>query len=383
MLIVVKQDVIEKAINSKDIDNKIAINTLKKVLLSVKWRKHIVFAPDLTEEDIQKLEGNNNLTPEELELLKYVHSKRQNSYGILGKLSHYVILSFCSHTHIDNKNVFINPNSSADFELYEETHLITENILDSEFYSRAICNYFLKTNKLGADCFYTSFYPVQGGGATIADVLNCELDMGQHFCFAIVDSDKKYADCKSEGDTAKGIRKTVKEYEKNNGQKPFHIGFYVMSKVREIENLIPFCILELFSNNTQKVFLEQHSNVLSFFDMKVGLEYKILYDNDVYKGWKKAFPNEVNWAQIDTFKANSTSQKDFEEKTKNLSKLVDEWGSTILKKVLNPKVKKQKDAIYKLFEIKEKDLTPDQKEEWDNISKYVFSWCCCFKNPPR
>ena len=383
MLIVINQDIVEKAINSKDVDNKIAINTLKKVLLSVKWRKHIVFAPDLTEEDIHKLTGNNYLTPEELDLLRYVHSKRQNSYGILGRLSHYVMLSFFVDTHIDSNIVYINPKYDVDFELYEETHLITENILDSEFYSKAVCKYFLKTNRLSDECFSTSFYPVQGGGATTSDVLNCELDLKQHFCFVIVDSDKKYPDCESEGDTAKGIRETVKEYEDNNGQKPFHIDFYVMSKVREIENLIPFCILKLFSNKTQKNFLEQHSNVLSFFDMKDGLEYRILYDNNVYNGWKTAFPDEINWAQIDTFKANSTSQKNFEEKTKNLSKLVDEWGDTILKNVLNPKTKKQKDAKYKLFEIKEKDLTPDQKEEWDNIGKYVFSWCCCFKSPPR
>ena len=156
-----------------------------------------------------------------------------------------------------------------------------------------------------------------------------------------------------------------------------------MSKVREIENLIPFNILEMFSNKKQKDFLEQHNNVLSFFDMKVGLEYRLLYNDAFYKGWKKAFPNEIKWAQIDYFKANSTSQKDFEEKTKDLPKLVDEWGSTILKNVLRPTAKKQKDAKHKLFEIKEKDLTPSQKEEWDNIGKYVFSWCCCFTNPPR
>lgn len=383
MLIVVNQDVIEKAINSKDIDNKIAINTLNKVLLSVKWRKHIVFAPDLTEEDIQKLASNDNITPEELALLNYVRFKRQDSYNLISKLSHYVVLSFHTHTHSDSHIIHIDPKSYVDFELYEETHLITENIMDSEFYKKAICNYYFRTNGLRHDCFDTTFYPVQGGGATISEVLNNELKLRQHLCFVIVDSDKKHPDSKTEGDTAKGIRKTIEEFEKNNGQKPFHIDYYVMSNVREIENLIPFCILKLFSNKKQKDFLEQHSNVLSFFDMKVGLEYRILYDNDVYKGWKKAFPNEINWAQINTFKANSTSQKDFEEKTKNLSKLVDEWGSTILNNVLNPKAKKQKDAIYKLFEIKEKDLTPDQKEEWDNIGKYVFSWCCCFTNPPR
>ena len=57
MFIVICQDIIEKAIDSGSIDNKYAVEALKKILLSVKWRKHIIFAPGLKEEDIDNLEN--------------------------------------------------------------------------------------------------------------------------------------------------------------------------------------------------------------------------------------------------------------------------------------------------------------------------------------
>jgi len=175
----------------------------------------------------------------------------------------------------------------------------------------------------------------------------------------------------------------IKEYENKKGQIPFNIDFYIMSKTREIENLIPLCILCIFSNKKQRDFLDRYNNLLAFFDFKVGMEYKILYNNDVYNGWKTVFPNEINWEEIDTIKSTSDTQAEFESKLKELElpKLVDEWGKTILSKVLYPTNKKQKDSIHKLYDISEKDLTLSQKEEWENIGKNVFSWCCCFTNP--
>lgn len=85
MLITICQDVIEKGIDLKDDDNLYAIETLKKLLMSVKWRKHIVCVPDLDENDINSLA--TLLTREEAKLLNFVHSKRQLSFPLINRLS--------------------------------------------------------------------------------------------------------------------------------------------------------------------------------------------------------------------------------------------------------------------------------------------------------
>ncbi len=380
MLIKICQDVIEKGIGLKDDDNLYAIEVLKKLLMSVKWRKHIVCVPDMDERDIDSLAPL--LTKEESNLLKFVHKKRQDSVSLIGRLSIYTKITFLEETKKIDNVIIINPRTHIDFELYEETHLIVENILDAQFYTQVICKCFQERFKFRTDCFTFEYYPVQGGGATISDVVKNELNIKQHFCFVLCDSDKKYEGSREEGDTAKGIRKVFSE-NNTNGDDPFHADFYVMSRVREIENLIPFCILDYYSNSSQKKFYNCHQNHLSFFDMKVGFEYRILYDKDVYEGWKKVFPSEIDWPLIDSYKADSNNYDEFCNKVKGMNPLVVGWGNNILKNILNPDKKIRKDNQYRLYSISDGQLTTNQKEEWDTIGKQVFSWCCRFTNPPR
>ena len=198
------------------------------------------------------------------------------------------------------------------------------------------------------------------------------------------DSDRKSENSLEEGDTARGIRTVFSDYLNGNAGSPFHADFYIMSKVREIENLIPFCILSLYSNNAQNDFITRYKNDLSYFDMKVGFEYRILFNSEVYEGWKRIFPDDViDWQQIDVFKSEAIDYDDFKTKVNGMRKLVDGWGKIILKQILYPDTHIKKENQYRLFEIKEKDLTSNQKEEWDAIGKQLFSWCCCFTNPPR
>ena len=380
MLITICQDVIERGINRKDDENLYAIETLKKLLMSVKWRKHIVCVPDMDENDIDSLAPL--LTKEEFKLLSFIHFKRQDTVPLIGRLSIYTKITFLEETKKTDNVIILNPRTHTDFELYEETHFIVENIIDAQFYTHVICKCFQERFKFGPDCFTFEYYPVQGGGATISDVLKNELTLKQHFCLVVCDSDKKYEESREEGDTAKGIRKVFSE-NTTKGDNPFHADFYVMSRVREIENLIPFCILDFYSNPSQKEFIACHQNHLSFFDMKIGFEYRILYDKDVYEGWKRVFPNEIEWDQIDIYKADANNYNEFCDKVKMMHPLVDGWGKNLLKSILNPDTKTRKDNQYKLYAISDGQLTNNQKEEWDTIGKQVFSWCCRFTNPPR
>lgn len=382
MFIVICQDIFEQSINSNGINKIHAVNTLKMILLSVKWRKHIVFAPELKEEDIGHLE--NLLTSEEVKLLKFVHLRRQDSHSLMKTLSVIAYITFEEPTQKEDKKIVINPRDCLPFELFEETHFIVENILDSFFYIKAVCKYYQRKNSLKQSSYSVAYYPVQGGGSTISEVIKMEIDRAEHFCFVIGDSDKKCNNYDTEGNTAKGIRSEIKEYENRKGQLPFNLDYYIMSQTREIENLIPNCILEIFSNNKeQKKFLKRFNNSLAFFDFKVGMEYKILFNDDVYNHWKTIFSDVIDWDTIDRYKASSANQAEFETKLEEhkLPKLVDGWGKSILNTVLNSDKKKYKDSKYRIYEIKEKELTSYQKDEWEIIGKNVFSWCCCFANP--
>ena len=96
MLITICQDVIEKGISLKDDDNLYAIEVLKKLLMSVKWRKHIVCIPNMDERDIDSLA--QSLTKEESNLLKFVHKKRQDSVHLIDRLSIYTKITFLEET---------------------------------------------------------------------------------------------------------------------------------------------------------------------------------------------------------------------------------------------------------------------------------------------
>ena len=380
MLIIISQDVIKKGINHQDDDHLSAIDALKKILLCVKWRKHIVCAPDMKENDINSLK--ESLTKEEIKLLEFIHRMRNQSFNLINQLSIYTIVTYEGDTRKINNIIYINPNTHTFFELYEETHFIVENILDAIFYEKVVCNYYQHLYNLKSDCFSIVYYPVQGGGVTISDVLGYELNLGHHFCFVVCDSDKKSDNSKKEGDTAKGVRTVFRE-KGNKETNLFNSDFYIMSKVREIENLIPFSVLLFYSNKSQKSFINDNKDHLLFFDMKAGLEYRIFYDDLIFDSWKRLLPDLTDWNQIEKFKADANDFEDFCEKVKCLPKKIDGWGSNILKKILYPEKILSKEKKHIIFNIKKGDLTADQKEEWDNIGKQVFSWCCCFTNPPR
>lgn len=370
MFIIICQDVIEKAINNEDSDHEDAVAVLKGALCAVRWNKHIVHAPDMRNEDIDNL--RNVLAKEEQNLLGTIHKNRINSELLIKSISVIAKVTFEKQTKKGNGILYVNPKTHKDFELHEETHFIVENILDTEFYEPVIKNYFIKKINKDRHLFSINLYCVHGGGGTIGEVINREIELAQHFCFVIGDSDKKH-ETSEEGCTAQNIRKAVEN------RTPFNLDFYIMSKVREIENLIPFCLLSKFSDRQHQVFLAnyQNTNNLSFYDMKAGIDYKMLYGTH-YDEYKKKFPDLFQWEEIDDVKNNAKTIEEFNEEAKKICKINYNWSRTILKKIID--LAKEDSELYK---IEESDLTPNQKEEWDEIGKLVFSWCCCFANPPR
>ncbi len=374
MFIEVLDDVLNKALKSSDSDHDCAVEALRHLTWSLRKNNHLVFFPSISPSIIEKLRPF--LNDSELKMLAYSYSKRQDLKKIREMLRYRAEVSFNHVKGWSESVIKINPGRNNCLELFEECHLLTENIIDAKFYQLFALAY-QKRNRIDECVFKTNFYPLQGGGMTTKQVFLFECEKEQHFCLAILDSDKKWPNYKGLGQTAEALVEGYKVLTEKTGI-PINSCFYVMQKTNEIENLIPFYVLKIYSNSDQRSFLDRHSSALPWFDIKKGMDYRVLYDNNAYNEWKKEFPTEINWIVIDRIKTNSINRDDYKRQLlkEGLNPIVSPWGSTILEIVLNPDARHKNK--YDLKKVEWAKLSPFQQYEWDNIGKLVFSWCCCF-----
>lgn len=160
--------------------------------------------------------------------------------------------------------------SSKDFTSYPL--MLAENEEDIEFY-KIVGQYFMKKNGLGN--LNISFEVKNGGGSTIANVLDHIISEKNRMCLCIVDSDRKYRNA-TYGDTMQRIidvtQGVLQDY--------FEV---VLLEVHEIENLIPLSVLEkvVDENNLErqgllflKYLIERDGTLESpifYFDLKKGI----------------------------------------------------------------------------------------------------------------
>lgn len=374
MLIEVLEDVLNKALNQKDSDNETAVETIRHLLWSLRKNRHLVFFPSLDTVIMEKL--RSILSDIEIDAIRHTYSKKQDLNQIKKILTCRIEVSFSHVQGVDGHVIKINPGKDNLLELYEECHLLTENLMDAEFYNYLVQSY-QKQKGIYEGLFRVNYYPIQGGGAATKQVYLYECEKRQHLCLAILDSDKKWPNYNGYGDTATTFEKAYNQFVKEKGI-PSFCNYYIMQGTSEIENLIPICVLKVFSNAKQKAFLNKYSSALQWFDMKKGLDYRSLYRKEAYDEWKKVFPTEINWAVIDSVKKKCQDSDGYNEQIQNqgLPPVVEPWGSTILESVLHPNKKNR--IRYSLKTISGSQLTPSQKKEWSAIGELIFNWCCCF-----
>ena len=182
---------------------------------------------------------------------------------------------------IDNVQVIrVSKNDINLFQVFSECHLLAENLDDIEMYSY-ILNYYKREH--GSSKLHNVYYPILGGGSTTAMVLKHEMDMRQSLVFCIVDSDKIHSGA-SLKDTAK---KVDEEYNKNPYKSLSTL--YKLCRVMEVENLIPFHVLESYGVINKNKDYNDHLAVikkikavnesyLDFFDFKKGISDASLTD---------------------------------------------------------------------------------------------------------
>lgn len=348
MFIEIADDVIDRA-EGRDTN---AIEVLRKLALAIRYGKHLVYVNHRNLDRIFRIDTLSTFD-------KSAYGVVKKNFSSLGGLKEWLkcqtIITYARKTGMEKSTlnsityIYINPSDNPDFEYYEETHLLVENLQDADFYEYVV-KYFQRKNKPRNTDYV--FYALMGGGSTATKVVEYENKLKQHFLLAIVDSDKKYINQIGVGDTARDVLASCRKTE-------FNSYCYVMKDVAEIENLIPYnWILNNPISKSAEIVNKNLNFDMSFFDMKKGLRIKVLRDDAVLKYWKGMFfsllPSSV-WDDI--------GQKCDEDV------VLGGFGENIMKHILKSA------AIYGCDDV---DLTVSQENEWERIGELILTWSCCF-----
>ena len=309
---------------------------------------HKVYVPhDLSPDEMNKLlaalDENSQLE------LKKLSVERYDVESLIDTLEVYVIISKQPSSR-NGKILFVNPFDVSNFLFSVSTYLATENYRDKGIYAK-ITNHFKKNNHLNN--MNVSMEGWSGGGSTIGDELKNSSVLKNNFVLVVVDSDKKASNDKI-GGTAKGV--------KFLSHNRFNADYYIPVKVMEVENLIPYKIIQEINNE------EAHLKSFdwSYFDLKNGLKLSILHDSNVRKYWKQNLENyegkTIDWDVVDKM------IKDKDSDSSTCGALIPGIGRKLLDSALTSN---------QWQTIENSDLTDAQLEEWNIMGKLIFSWTCC------
>lgn len=162
----------------------------------------------------------------------------------------------------------------------QECNLISEDYNDCEFYKRVL-DYYKKINGIKISC---RFHDVSGSGdRTIENVKNC-VHTNKQVSICIVDTDKKYP--------TQSLNKKKPCYQCQRIGVNIPIYWFVMLEVQEIENLVPFNVMDKLvwndenrENKTSFDSLRHNAKseyVLPYFDIKNGIVNDELLRTDPY-----------------------------------------------------------------------------------------------------
>lgn len=370
MYIEINDDIVRDAIDKSALSVNDSRDVLLLMALAARSGKHIVVVPCLKDKAL--VQSLMKVIPR-----PYIEGLRRSmginyALPLLKKeLSNYAVISYEGNHMKDTRAIIVNPQRHKIFEVHVETQLLTENLMDAAFFNYLV-QYFKHTHHIKAR---SSFHALMGGGGTTADVLRKEIEKEQYFCLAIVDGDRKTPKAEY-GDTAKRVMAVMNDYA------PFHCHLYVMKEVLEVENLIPISIVKDFFS--ERGDIATYMLCPSFFDLKKGLTFDALYDDNVYDYWKTRLEDDiVLFQQRDEAKTASNSRKEYMsyvESHRFETSQKKGMGNDLLECCVNSYGCKRKVDLQKLKEklmhVKCSDLTSCQREEWESIGKIVFSWTC-------
>lgn len=371
MYIIVEKDIVERAINDRDVSYNPYLTVLRAMTMAIVKSHHIVDVPCINDEGNEMADRLSEvMSKREVSILRsfYLSTDRNERHKLTETVVTVAVLTTKETFTIRGKKVLvINPDVHGKFNFFSETILLTENLMDSRFFDY-LFRYYKK--KVGIKQCSSSYYPVMGGGVTTCKALEYEATEKKHFCLAIVDSDKRWPNCMI-GSTAANVDKVIKEYE------PINCKAYVMYRVREIENLIPFHILKDHECYKQEYdLLLDNTHDAEHFDIKRGINVSDMFDNNERNHWAALFPTH-SFDVANRLYQQYPDKMDYQQEAKRLSRqdavIVDiSWGNKVLEDIVSRNG-------HMLDSIEEGQLTCAQKREWFKIGKEIFNWTCSLK----
>ena len=248
--------------------------------------------------------------------------------------------------------------------------------MDAGFY-RIVLRLYRRVNGFGPYC--CTVYPLMGGGVTTAKVMENEVALRQHYCLAIADSDKLSPQGKK-GDTLQDLMTAV-------ATSPFNCEVYGLEDVSEIENLIPQRVIR-YLYPLQAGEIDIYAREPSFFDMKCGLELKVLVRDKDCNYWRGLLPEkQADFNQRDALKAAHPGSRNLENALIAANhKILEGFGTNLMKRVMNADrdataaIQQENLEAYNLLnQTRMADLNASQQREWMNVGEKIFSWACGMK----
>ena len=370
MYVEINKDILQDALDKKGFDKNTSRDTLLLMALSAMYGKHYVVVPSLSNSPKLRTQLEELIGKDYVAALAYNTDSRnrQNTAMLKGKVYVRAVLTISGQTSVENGVITINLLDKKNFEPWDETFILTENLLDSEFYAYLVSYYLSKEGMPKCKKFY---HALMGGGVTISDVLRQEINKEKRFCLAIADSDKDYPEDNNPHDTSSKLLDLLES-------SPFNCSAYVMDKVREIENLIPMRLVKAYGDHAGCLEIFSADKDPSYFDMKNGLLLKNLYDEQVYQYWKDMFPDDrERFEKRDKQRKDYKSGTESREKVKEAEAIKRGFGGKLLANVLEAErnSSKRKEKLT-LHQITDNDLNSYQQDEWYKIGKHMFSWTC-------
>ncbi len=384
MLFILSEQIARRALDEHVEKSVLVLQSLEDCL---KYGKHMVFA--------------------KREVLEYIRQKAPNDYPyIISILSSYSTIGSAAkqvswhaefvvdrHSYRDEEHhvIYINENELPAFELVKETHLIGEHLKDVQYIAH-IMRYYQREHELVP---MTCYYSLLGGGSSIAHVYENEIKEGSAMVLCITDGDKKYPNDEI-GDTGKNVQKMDEMYH------PFQAFYYNIQHVTEMENLIPWHIVDKFAKESKDPETIQRLQIiqqikdaneayLSYFDYKEGisktkeikpsvLKFRMniveVINPDISERMRK---DEEQWQMqkqqfIDAGLANDANEA---EKLIKYVRKKAKYVPGICENILENVILNYPDD---LSNIKKSALTNDQFKEYETIGALAYSWTCCL-NP--
>lgn len=358
MWIEIKTDVVQKAIDEKANPINDAADFLRDLSIAIKRQKHVIYVPCLADLNL-KAKLAEVIGQQYTSLLALGLDHRMDIGRVKSLVLVSCVISYERTLQIPANTILINPEDCGRFECFQETHVITENLADSDFY-KFLIQFYCRSENITL-CTHR-YYPLMGGGATSAKVLESEIELKQHFTVAIADSDKHYSGA-DYGETYKKMQSVI------DTKHPKFCALEKMERVAEIENLIPHKFLKLHNQYT-----EEHEKIFNrdpeHYDIKKGFSVRSLFKDDMADHWRTRFP-DIDFSKRDNLKAANPTKVEYDAAAKDLQdgNLINiSWGSNVLSELLE---------VVDFSDVTSEDLTADQRYEWIKIGRFLFSWTCC------